>query len=75
MFRLQAKRELKTLRRVCKSFDAAAVPLLFDRIFLIARYAELEVASLVAARFGPFIKTLMLPSERYEFNEYDRYKC
>ena len=55
---------------VCKSFEAAEVNLLFDRIFLIARYADLEVASLVAARFGPFIKTLMLSSEHYEFNEY-----
>ena len=33
------------------------------------------MASLVAARFRPFIKTLMLLSEHYEFDEYDRYKC
>ena len=59
------KTELNTARLVCKDFDAAATPILFKEIFLIARYAEMEKASLLASRFGSYVKTLILSSEYF----------
>ena len=56
---------LKLVRLVCKALDGAAVPMLFDRVYVASRYADLEVARLVAARFRPFIKTLVYCSESY----------
>lgn len=56
---------LKLARLVCKALDGAAVPMLFDRVYVASRYADLEVARLVAARFRPFIKTLFFCSESY----------
>ena len=62
----QPKTELKTARLVCKAFDAAAVPFLFKNIYLIARYADMEKASLLASRFGSYVKTLILSSESFD---------
>ncbi|KAG7005828.1 hypothetical protein G7Y79_00017g042100 [Physcia stellaris] len=56
---------LKLVRLVCKALDGAAVPMLFDRVYVASRYADLEVARLVAARFRPFIKTLVYCLESY----------
>ena len=60
------KTELKTARLVNKAFDAAAVPLLFKEMYLIARYADMEKASLLASRFGSYVKTLILSSEFFD---------
>ncbi|CAF9936684.1 hypothetical protein IMSHALPRED_010858 [Imshaugia aleurites] len=60
------KVELKKARLVCKAFDAAAVPFLFDEIFIIPRYANIEKATLLASRFGPFVKTLIYCSEDFD---------
>ena len=57
---------LKLARLVCKALDGAAVHMLFDRVYVASRYADLEVARLVAARFRPFIKTLVYCSESYD---------
>lgn len=62
------KPSLKLTRLACKALDGAAVPRLFDRVYVASRYADLEVARLVAARFRPFVKTLVYCSETY--NEY-----
>lgn len=56
----------KKARLVCKAFDAAAIPFLFDEIFVTARYVDMEKATLLASRFGPFIKTLIFCSEEFE---------
>lgn len=62
----QPRIELKKARLVCKAFDAAAVPLLFDEIFVAVRYADIERSNLLASRFGPFVKTLIFYSEYLE---------
>lgn len=62
----QPKIELKKARLVCKTFDAAAVPFLFDEIFIMARYADMEKATLLASHFRPFVKTLTFCSEWFE---------
>ena len=61
----QSKIELKKARLVCKAFDAAAVPFLFDEIFIAARYADIEKAILLASRFGSFVKALIFCSEEF----------
>ena len=60
------KTELKKARLVCKAFDAAAVPFLFKDIYLIARYADMEKATLLASRFGSYVKTMILSSEWFD---------
>ena len=60
------KTELKRARLVCKAFDAAAIPFLFKEIYLIARYADMEKASLLAGQFGSYVKTLILSSEDFD---------
>lgn len=62
----QSKNELKKARLVSKAFDAAAVPFFFDEIFVFARYADMEKATLIASRFGRFVKTLIYCSEFFE---------
>lgn len=57
------KPDLQVLRLVCQSFDMVASVQLFDRVWLAPRYADLEIAESVAARFGSFIKTIMYTSE------------
>ena len=52
------KTELKCARLVCKSFDRAAVPLLFNEVFIAANYSILDTADLVASRFGLYIRTI-----------------
>ena len=54
------KAELKSARLVCKSFDRAAVPFLFDEVFVAASYSDLEIADLTTSRFGLYIKTITL---------------
>ena len=72
----QPKTELKTVRLVCKAFDAAAVPFLFKEIYLIARYADIEKASLLAGRFGSYVKTLILSSEVFDaYVSWEMFQC
>ena len=59
------KAELKAARLVCKSLEKAATPFLFDEVFLTARYSHLEVADLVASRFGTYLKTITLSFVEY----------
>ena len=54
--------ELKDARFICKSFDQAAVPFLFDEVIIAASDLDLDNAELVASRFGFYIKTITLSS-------------
>lgn len=58
--------DLKKVRLVCKSLDQAAVPFLFDEVFVAATYSDLEIADLVASRFGSYVKTITLSVVEYE---------
>ena len=60
VFQDLTKAELKATRLVCKSFDQAAIPFLFDEVFVAARYSDLEIADLVASHFGAYLKTITL---------------
>ena len=62
----QPKTDLKTARLVSKAFDATAAQFLFRDIYLIARYADMEKASLLASRFGSYVRTLILSSEKFD---------
>ena len=64
--RNMTKAELKVCRLVCKSFDKAAVPFLFDEVFVAASYSDLEIADLVVSRFGPYLRTVTLSIVDYE---------
>ena len=54
------KAELKCARLVCKSFDRASIPFLFDEVFFAANYSILDTADLIASRFGLYIRTINL---------------
>lgn len=60
------KSELKVARLVCKSLDQAAVPLLFDEIFVAASYSDLEIADLVASNFGSCVKKITVSIVEYD---------
>lgn len=64
----QPKPDLKKARLVCKAFDATAVPFLFNEVFVSARYADMEKASLLTSHFGRFVKTLIFCTEHFEPN-------
>ncbi len=64
------KAELKVARLICKSFDRAAVPFLFDEVFVTASYSDLDIAGLVASRFGSYVKTVTLSFLHY--SEYSK---
>lgn len=53
-------------RLVCKSFDQAVVPHLFDRLYPSDKRAHLKIAELVVQRFGRHIRTLKFSSTHYE---------
>ena len=58
--------ELKSTRFICKSFDQAAVPFLFEGIFVAARYSDLDNADLIVSRFGSYVRILTLSFVEYE---------
>lgn len=62
------KRDLKSSRLVCRKWDAQVPPLLFNTVFFIARYADLEMAELVMEKYGRFIGTLVYSAEHLEHN-------
>ena len=61
------KTELKNARLICKSLDQAAAPLLFDEVFIAATYSDLEIADLVASRFGSYIKNVTVSLVEYVY--------
>lgn len=56
------KYDLKTVRRTCKAFNDACIPLLFDTIYIAPNYAEMEIAAKVFSRFKGSITTLFYGS-------------
>lgn len=56
---------LKKLRQVSKTFEQAAVPYLFDRIFMSLNMADLRIAKLVIHQFKQHIRTLVFSSVYY----------
>ena len=66
IFQDLTKAELKVTRLVCKSFDQAAIPFLFDEVFVAARHSDLEIADLIASRFGAYLKTITLSVVGYK---------
>ena len=65
IFRYISKKNLKSVRLVCKAWDRTVVPLLFDEVFISTCRADFEVALLIAAEFGQHIKTLTISTEIY----------
>ena len=61
-----AKAELKVARLICKSFDRAAAPFLFDKVLIAATNSDLQIADLVASRFGAYVKTVTLSCVEYK---------
>lgn len=60
------KTTLKEVRLVCKALDQAAIPLLFDQIFLSDERADLEIADHVVERFGPHLRLLAFHPSYYK---------
>lgn len=59
-------KDLKAARRVCRTYEQAAAPYLFDTVFLSFEMADLRIAKLVADRFKHYIHTLVFSSYYYE---------
>ena len=53
------KRYLSNVRLVCKSFEEAASPFVFNEVYVSYTRAELEIANLTVRRFGQYIRTLI----------------
>ena len=60
------KKDLKSIRLVCKTFRQAALPSLFDEIYLSTNRADLEIAHLTIRHFKTSIKTMILSTVYYQ---------
>ena len=60
------KQALKQVRQVSKTWERAAVPTLFDQIFMSLQMADLLIAKLVIRRFKQYIRVLVFSSLYYE---------
>lgn len=54
---------LFNVRLVCKSFEQAANPLLFDQVYVSNTRADLKIANLTVLCFGRYIRTLVFRSQ------------
>ena len=59
------KQALKQVRQVSKTWERAAVPYLFDEVFVSQNMADLCIAKLVILQFKHYIRTLVLSSVYY----------
>lgn len=59
------KPNLKQVRQVSKIWERAAVPWLFDEIFISQNMADLRIAKLVIFHFKQYIRTLVFSSVYY----------
>ena len=59
------KQALKQVRLVSKTWERAAVPTLFDQIFMSLEMADLLIAKLVIHRFKQYIRVLVFSSLYY----------
>ena len=60
-----SKAELKIGRLVCKDWEDAIVPILFEELFLSTTKADSEVYHSIISQFPKHIKTLTFSSETY----------
>ena len=73
---LLPKKVLKEMRQVAKAFERAAVPYLFDQIFMSLNMSDLRIAKLVILQFKQYIRTLVFSSVYYldtDRESFDRY--
>ncbi len=63
--RLLPKQSLKQLRQVSKTWERAAVPYLFDEIFISQNVADFRIAKLAMLQFKYYIRTLVFSSIHY----------
>ena len=62
---LLRKEDLKRVRQVSKIWERAAVPYLFDEIFISQDLADFRIAKLVILHFKHYIRTLVFSSVYY----------
>ena len=60
-----SKRQLKRVRKVSKTWERAAVPYLFDEIYMSLNMADLRIAKLMILQFKQYIRTLIFSSACY----------
>lgn len=71
---LLQKGDLKKVRHVCKTWEKAAVPYLFDAIFLSPNGADADVVELAIDHFGFHIKTLTFSAVYYKAMSWTKFK-
>ena len=64
---------LKELRLVSKTWERAAVPFLFDQIFMSLNMSDLRIAKLVILQFKQYIRTLVFSSVYYLDTDQDSF--
>ena len=62
------KPTLFNVRLACKAFDEAANPFLFDQIYISSSRTDIEIAKLVALRFGRYVRTLVFASTYVKYS-------
>lgn len=60
-----SKRDLKQYRLASKAHNEVVIPRLFDGVFILPRYSDIEVATLLLARYGEYVKTLKMSYELF----------
>ncbi len=73
--RLLRKKDLKNARQVNKAWEKAAVPHLFNQVFLSTNVADLDTARLVIDHFGIHVKTLTLSMVWYRGMDSVKFGC
>ena len=68
-----SKKQLKTLRQVCKAYNEATFRFLFNQVYISSEPNELRTAKIVCLQYGPYIKTLIYPHSIYQ--EVTRAEC
>ena len=63
--RVLGKEDLKQVRQVSKIWERAAVPYLFDEIFISQDLADFRIAKLVILHFKHYVRTLVFSSVYY----------
>ena len=65
IFKYFDKETLKILRYVCKSWDSAVIPLLFDTVLVSFSPEDIKMAQTTISQFGPHIRTLVFSTVEY----------
>ncbi|KAL6717852.1 hypothetical protein ACLMJK_003937 [Lecanora helva] len=73
-FKYMTKPDLKKLRLVCKQYSNAAIPVLYDKVFLSTNRADAEVTVLIIRHFAPYVKTLIFSSVLYDYMTYAQWR-